>query len=122
MVNKTATSLLLQYHPPKGHGGHAGYSIYYNGSSNATSTVTSYIRNFTLKDGLVFNVTCLQPFSSYQFYITPLEVPSKVLAPVLLEESTLESGKVHLILKFINEIYTKIFEMLQFGDSDVKIV
>ena len=94
LIKKTESSFLFQFQPPDIHGAHIGYLVWFNGSSNSSSGGMPHSENFTLRDGLVFNISALLPYYAYRIKITPLELQN-IQSTAVLDESTLESGKQH---------------------------
>ena len=92
IVNRTESSLLFEYQPPEIHGAHTGYLVWLNGISSLRLANSSYTKNFTLHDGLVFNISSLLPYFTYLIAITPLELQT-IRSATYLVGSTLESGE-----------------------------
>ncbi|XP_065064502.1 uncharacterized protein LOC135690773 [Rhopilema esculentum] len=103
-VNSTSTSLVFRYIPRKFQEAHAGYDISYVGIDKLVSS-RFFNGNFTLRDGLVFNVSNLQPNVDYTLTVTPLEIQNSALPAIILMAATLEgapSGTPVTQVTFVN--------------------
>ena len=95
LIKKTESSFLFQFQPPDMHGAHIGYLVWLNGSPKSSNGGMPHSNNYTLRDGLLFNISSLFPYFAYRMKITPLELQN-LQGTTVLEESTLESGKQHI--------------------------
>ena len=107
LVNKTMTSLTLQYYTRSGQGAHTGFEIKYKGTYKADRTKI-FEREYIIRDGLQFTISSLHVYTEYALTITPLEV-QMVLAPITRKLSTQEGGMSSRFSIFLlNYLCTKI--------------